>query len=353
MRRFAARGWAVHYVEQLGIRNPRPRHLGHLASTLLRRPRGDAHPTELDVVSPKLLFPRRAPGIGRLNESWLAGQLRSTLEDPEQSVVWVRYPTPELIPFLRDADVALIVYEAVDDHARSPGMSARLRCLLATAEQEVLQRARVVFAWSEPIRARLAAVHPNVVLAPTAVDVRRLAAAGAQTEAVPRRAAYVGSLGFRFDAALLAGVARLMPEWSFALAGPVEGGSAGELQEVPNVELMGPVPAARVPQLIAGASVCLLPYGRTPYNEMLFPVKLVEYLAAGRPVASTRIRAARELRDVVELGDDPEELAAAVRRAAAGDSVASRTERIERARPFSWDARIEQMEGAIVAALEP
>ena len=351
MTRFAQRGWAIHYVEQLGIRDPRPAHLGRLAKAVLRR-RGAGTPAEtpLDVVSPKLLFPRRAPGIRQLNDAWLARQLGGALADPARAVIWIRYPTPELIPFLEEVDAALTIYEVVDDHANSPGMNARLRRILESAEEEVLARARLVFAWSEPIRERLAAVHPNVVLAPTAVDVERFAEAGRVAPAA-RRAVYVGSLGFRFDADLLTDVAELMPDWTFTLAGPLDGGRVGEMEALGNIELPGLVPPERVPELVAGADVCLLPYGRTPYNEMLFPIKLIEYLAAGRPVASTRIRAARELSGVLELGDGAGEFAAAIRRAAADDSAASRTARRERARPFSWDARIEQMESAILDAL--
>ena len=349
MTRFAQRGWVVHYIEQLGIRNPRPTHLGRLAATLLRG-REEPADTALDVVSPKLLFPRRAPGITRLNELWLARQLTSALEDPARAVIWIRYPTPELVPFLDEVDAALTIYEVVDDHARSPGMNARLRRMLEAAEEEVLARAGLVFAWSEPIRERLAAVHPNVILASTAIDVARFAAAaGAAPEA--RRAVYVGSLGFRFDAALLADVAELMPDWTFTLAGPLEGDSAKGLEGIANIELPGRVTPDRVPELIAGAGVCMLPYGRTAYNEMLFPIKLVEYLAAGRPVVSTGIRAARELDDLLELADGPADFAAAIRRAAADDSAATRARRLARARRFDWSNRLDEMEAAIEAAL--
>ena len=62
MARFAARGWRVTYVEQLGIRNPRPRHVARALSPDARRRSGS---TPFEVVSPKLLPPRRAPLRGR------------------------------------------------------------------------------------------------------------------------------------------------------------------------------------------------------------------------------------------------------------------------------------------------
>ena len=52
MARFAARGWQVTYVEQLGIRNPRPRHVLR-ALRARRSPSRAARTVPYDVVSPK------------------------------------------------------------------------------------------------------------------------------------------------------------------------------------------------------------------------------------------------------------------------------------------------------------
>jgi len=67
MSRFTARGYRVHYVEQLGIRNPRPRHLVRIVRALSSPPQDATVPFE--VFSPKLLAPRRAPLVGRINRA--------------------------------------------------------------------------------------------------------------------------------------------------------------------------------------------------------------------------------------------------------------------------------------------
>jgi UDP-galactopyranose mutase len=350
MARFAERGYVVHYVEQLGIRNPRPRHLARL---LHRRRSGSASLPEppFEVVTPKLMLPRRAPLIDGLNRAWLRRQLMSRVTNENDVIAWLRFPTPELAPLVADPQIRLVVYEVVDDHERGPGMTARLRRHYSRAEQRVLERADVVFAWSVPIRDRLAAQHPNVVLAPAAVDTEGFARAAAGAEPAPRTAVYSGSMDFRFDAQLLAAGARLLPRWRFLVAGPADPDSARALATVPNVTLLGTLPFGDIPSLLAGAAVCLMPYRRTAYTENLFPVKLVEYLAAGRPVVSTSLLAARELAAHVRLADDAEAFAEAVERAGADDGPAAREARMARAERYSWSRRIDEMESAIEDAL--
>lgn len=347
MERFAARGWPVVFVEKIGIRDPGPRHLG----AVLRRlsgGRGEYGPRPYPTVSPKLLPPRRAPGAAALNRRWLARQLLPLLRDPASAIAWIRYPAPELVALVDDMRPRLVVYEAVDEHVKSPGLPPRLRRLLADAELALLERAGVVFAWSEPIRARLAARHPNVVLAPAAVDLERFSPDS--SEPLERTVGYLGSLDFRFDTGLVAAVAERLPDWRIVLAGPTLDETAGRrLTELSNVELPGPLDAAEAPALLASMSVCVMPYRVNSFTDALFPVKLVEYLAAGRPVVSTPIRAARDFADVIAVEADADGFARAVERAS--DSHGDRARRAARVVAYGWDTRIDEMEGAVLTAL--
>jgi UDP-galactopyranose mutase len=342
--RFAARGWRVVYVEQLGIRNPRPRHL----LRVLRRPGSRPRAAPFEVVSPKLLPPRRAPGIDALNRRWLARRLLGHVGSPADTVLWLRFPTPELVPLVEGHPWRAVVFEAVDDHAAGPGMTDRLVRVLRAAENRVLARADVVFAWSEPIRERLAARHPNVRLATAAVELEPLEAV-AETPGEERTAVFAGALGFRFDERLAAEAARLLPDWTLLLAGPADDEASRALTGLPNVQLTGRFEHGDLPALLARGAVALIPYRRNAFTDMLVPVKLVEYLAAGRPVVSTPMRAAEGFADVVTFASGAEPFAEAVRSAARDDSPEARRRRLERVRPYSWERRIDELEAAIEA----
>jgi glycosyltransferase involved in cell wall biosynthesis len=360
MRRFARRGYRVIYVPKLGIRNPRPAHLGAAIGRLAGRARGAARALELgrtgsgafEVVDAKLLAPRHREPFDRLNRAWLASQLRARLADPSQAIAWIRFPTPELVPMVERVPFRAVVYELVDSHEASGGFNERHRRLFLAAERRILGRADVVFASSEPIRARLAELRPDVIRLPAAaVDVAALAAAGAATAPTPRLAVHVGGLNERLDADLLAEVAGRLERWRFLLAGPAAPAVRSRLEPAPNVEMPGRVDPARVPELLAAGSVGLMPYRVDAFNRTLFPVKMIESLAVGRPVVSTAIDAAIEFEDVVAVAAGAGAFADAIVQEAAADSPAARERRLARAAPFDWDRRLDEMEAAIEEAI--
>ncbi len=265
MARFTDRGYRVHFVEQLGIRNPRLRHALRIVRMLSSRPPAtNRSAAPFDVISPKLLPPRRALLVGRLNRAWLSRQLLGLIEDPAETVFWLRYPTPELVPLVVGEPWRVVVYEAIDDHEHSPGMNDRLRRIYREAERQILARAGVVFVSSEPMRERMARVHPNVIRAPAAaVDVAAFAPPSSEASDHRRVAAYAGSIDFRFDSELVASAAERLPDWRFVIAGPIDRRAKGRLGELPNVQLAGRLPAEEIPSLLAEAGVASCRIGRT------------------------------------------------------------------------------------------
>lgn len=347
MARFAARGWRVVYVEQLGIRNPRPRHLLRALRPRRSLPRS-ARAVPFEVVSPKLLPPRRVPVVDGANRTWLERQLARHVRDPRDTVLWIRFPTPELVQLVRGRPWRAVVYEVVDDHAAGPGMTDRLRRAFREAEAEIIASSDLVFAWSEPLREQLALRHPNVRLATAAVDVAAFEAV-AGTEGAERTAVFTGELGFRFDEQLAADVARRLPDWTLLFAGPAGPEAEAALAGVPNALLSGRFRHDELPGLLGLGRVCLVPYRVNAFNDNLVPVKLVEYLAAGRPVVSTPMRGAAGFAGAVAFAEGAAAFAEAVRAAEREDSSEARRGRVEYARPFSWERRIDEMEAAIEA----
>jgi glycosyltransferase involved in cell wall biosynthesis len=360
MRRFARRGYRVIYVPKLGIRNPRPAHLagaiGRLAGNARRVMKAPEHGQTgrgaFDVVDARLLPPRHREPLDRLNRAWLTSQLGSRLTDASQAIAWIRFPTPELVPMVESLPFRAVVYELVDSHEAAGGFNERHRRLFLAAERRILGRADVVFASSEPIRARLAKMRPDVIRLPAAaVDFAALAAAGSTRAPTPRLAVHVGGLNERMDADLLADVAGGLGGWRFLLAGPAAAALRNRLAGLENVEMPGRVEASRVPELIAAGAVGLMPYRVNAFNRTLFPVKMIECLAVGRPLVSTPIDAATEFEDVVAVADDADAFSEAIVREAAADSQVARERRLARAAPFDWDHRLDEMEAAIEEAI--
>lgn len=109
---------------------------------------------------------------------------------------------------------------------------------------------------------------------------------------------YFGSLTARKGFGLIASVASLMPENRFVCYGD-SSAVAGDLPH--NIELMGPVSADKVPELIGKSNgVLIAPYVLDVQGEMLdtvwgSPIKIFEYMASGRPFVASDIPIIREI----------------------------------------------------------
>jgi glycosyltransferase involved in cell wall biosynthesis len=167
-----------------------------------------------------------------------------------------------------------------------------------------------------PTRYRaLRALHDNVHLVPNAVDAAHfaparvtarydeyLAAEALQGQIPAPRLGWFGAIDERIDLGLVAAVADARPDWHFVLAGAV---CVDDLPQRPNLHWLGEQPYRRLPALVAGWDVCLLPFATGEGNRFLSPAQTLEYLAAEKPVVSTPLADVVALHaDVVRIASD-------------------------------------------------
>jgi glycosyltransferase involved in cell wall biosynthesis len=105
---------------------------------------------------------------------------------------------------------------------------------------------------------------------------------------------YAGAVGAANGLDLLLDAVALLPEDSrarFVLAG--DGSDRERLERrlteerLPRVDFLGPVPKARVPELLAAADVCLHLLRPDPVFATAQPTKVLEYFGARRPYITT------------------------------------------------------------------
>ena len=186
-------------------------------------------------------------------------------------------------------------------------------------------------------------------LFPSGVEIAHYASAAAMRR--PRRrkvAGYVGVIDERLDLALVAELARALPDWTVRIVGPVAKIDPESLPQAPNLEYPGQVAYAELPAVMAGFDVALMPFALNEATRAISPTKTLEYLAAGLPVVSTRVPdVVADYGRVVHLADDATEFAAGCRQVVT-DSAAERERRIRHIKKRQeWDYIAAQMHGLI------
>ena len=84
------------------------------------------------------------------------------------------------------------------------------------------------------------------------------------------------------------------------------------MARLPNIRWIGPKPYAELPRFVAAFDVGMIPYVANPYTQSCFPLKLYEYLAAGKPVVATGLPELEGMEPDVMLVDGTETFVEAV-----------------------------------------
>jgi len=356
VRAFAAAGYAVTYVPGIGIRNPGPSSaakavdvVGAKLASVRRGREQQPQPFEPGVSSGAVfaLPPRQLGPIRRLNASWMRRQLQGMVEEWDRALAWIRYPTPEVVAALRHLRPAGIVYECVDPYPDSPGMLGAWRDRLLAAERELLTQAQVAVTPTEALADRLrSAGAADVRVVPHGVELELFAWPPAPSSSRAPTIGFVGTLDVRLDVEVLREVARAHPNWRIRLIGPVtEGFDPRALADLANVSVEPPVGHERVGATIAEFDAGLMPYmesRRFRYADT-YPIKNLEFLAAGKPAVATPNRALEPFSELLYFAESPREFRAQLERALAEDSPELARRRRALAEQNAWGRRLDEI----------
>ena len=230
-------------------------------------------------------------------------------------IAW--YYTPMMLPFSRDIEADVVVFDAMDELSKFKFAPTKLLEL----EQELIDRADIVFTGGSSLFEAKKDRHPNVHCFPSSVDRAHFAKARAQLfdpadqEDLRRpRLGFYGVIDERFDTELLAKVAELRPDWSFVMVGPVVKISDDDLPKRPNIHYLGGKTYRELPAYLSGWDVALMPFAMNESTQFISPTKTPEYLAGGKPVVSTPVKdVVRHYGHLegVKIASTPEEFVAA------------------------------------------
>jgi glycosyltransferase involved in cell wall biosynthesis len=118
------------------------------------------------------------------------------------------------------------------------------------------------------------------------------------------------------------------------------------LRAHPRIRLLGRRPYERMPAYLAAFSCCLVPFDGSELSRGVNPIKLREYLAAGRPTVTTPMPAVLPYEGVIEIADGAGAFADAVQASleAPNDTTEARERRRARVANEDWDGVVDRIE---------
>lgn len=165
---------------------------------------------------------------------------------------------------------------------------------------------------------------------------------------------YYGAIAEWFDLDLLEKVARRFSDCLILMVGADTTGAQQRLQHLDNVEFTGEVPYAILPFYLAGFDVCLLPFQVIPLTLATNPVKVYEYLSAGKDVVSVTLPEIRQFGDLVRTGIDHGSFLEALSAALAAKPDPTQIARRQQfAIEQTWTHRVRDLMQGVDALAEP
>ena len=97
----------------------------------------------------------------------------------------------------------------------------------------------------------------------------------------------------------------MTPQYHYVFVGRVTQSTYEKrLSAFPNVQIVGSQPPATLPAWVQKFDVCLIPFVKNELTKGIYPLKINEYLAAGKPVVATRFADLSDFESVVYIADD-------------------------------------------------
>jgi GT2 family glycosyltransferase/glycosyltransferase involved in cell wall biosynthesis len=243
-----------------------------------------------------------------------------------------------------------LVYDCMDHHAGFQNTAAPMLEL----ENQLSAESDLILASSRSLYADRASHNPNCLLLPNAVEFDHFQQA---TNPVPQELktiahpiiGYYGAISSWFDARLVSELAIRRRQWSFVLIGDTWGSELKPLQGLANVYLLDEKPYAMLPAFLHQFDVCFIPFKKTPLTDATNPVKLFEFLSAGKPVVAADLDEIRNYSQYVHLASSTAEWLAALDSALNERDPQAVAARIQFSRQNTWQQRFQILDTAIQA----
>ena len=299
-----------------------------------------------------------SPLIRAINKLILTGAIRKAMAGLSMGtrILWFYSPLNEYLA--GSLGEMLTVYDIQDEYAGFLGRPEHVR----EREKRLLEKADLVFTGTYALYEDKNLHNRNMHFVACGVDVAHFRQARKGQLPVPEDMkgisrpviGYFGRICGRMDTELLALMADSHPEWSIVLLGEVIE-TEFILSKRPNILLLGQKNYADLPQYVQDFDVCMIPFRLNELTLKVNPTKLLEYMAAGKPVVSTAIPdMVRFYGEMIAIARTPQEFIAAVEDCLednkAGPSAAV-MRGIEIADGSSWASMVARMESHLDADL--
>lgn len=237
---------------------------------------------------------------------YLTNQLE-VLKDIKDPILYLTWPANSF--YTKRYKTKSIIYDYVDDLEMFPLIGNKIyKC-----HDELLKKADIIPVTASRLLDGIKVERPDAFLSHNAVlfDVWHLTDKKVKPDSEMKKLVgkkpiigYFGSLiESCFDYDLLKYMAKARPDYNFVISGPLDFDTSNDehkWQDYPNIHFVGTVPKYEdLAKRVHFFDVCIVPFALNEVTQSISPLKLFEYMAAGKPIVTTDMRECKKYKSVL------------------------------------------------------
>lgn len=313
--------------------------------------------TNLINVRPRVVFPinflKRGKTynlLSRLNNFLLTLAIKSVIKKHNLSdFIIINSFNPFYLPNVQKLNPALSIYHCVDSIADSKYI--RKHGILL--EQEAMRNYDITITTSKNLFEKASQFSRQVFCIPNAADYAHFQKAATQKFDRPpelmglerkKIIGYIGNICLRINYELLRKLSENHPDKIILMIGPVteQDFYRYKLDKQHNIITTGKKPYADLPRYLHFFDCAIIPFKCNELTSNIYPLKLNEYLAAGKPVVTTNF--SMDLQDfgnMIDVENSVDRFVNKVSEVIVTDSESKQKRRMAIAMKNTWSSRIE------------
>ncbi|MBI5150100.1 MAG: glycosyltransferase [Candidatus Omnitrophica bacterium] len=314
----------------------------------------------LYVYTPLLIPFQKFAFIRWLNERFLLWQFRVMIRryQMRDPAIWTFLPNT--VDLVRKLPKKCLIYYSVDDMSAFKGVP---RETVRRQDEELTKEADLTFSVSEELFNRKRLLNPNSFYSPHGVDFdlfNRANTNGAVKKPEDLAGIPEPIIGFYglisgdwVDYRLMEYLAQQRPRWSFVLIGKIDRREGETLPRANNIHYLPVKPYEELYRYSKFFNVAVLPFNINPLTTHSHPLKILEYLSAGRPVVCVAIPEAKKYAQVITVASDYKDFLDKIENYLSNDNPGAKESRVNFASRHSWDKRFDEIQEIISRHMRP
>jgi glycosyltransferase involved in cell wall biosynthesis len=312
---------------------------------------------KLEAVCTRLMLPinflpdsKLYKALSKFNDSMVFDTIRKIIKDKKiENFIFINAFDPFYCQhFPSDIQPILKIYQSMDDISQA-SYTAKHGTRL---EQQMIRNYSLTLTTSKELFKLKKQWSDKVYYLPNAADTSIFSKSIFEPQARPAELqglenkkiiGYTGNIESRIDYELLKKCIETYPAFIFCLVGPISSNDHETigLKNYPNVILTGAKKMNQLPQYLHFFDCCIIPFKKNKLTKSIYPLKINEYLSAGRAVVTTDFSEDIEaFSSVVTISKTHQEFMDAISSQISNNEHATQIERNKFASHNTWEARV-------------